>query len=383
VIGSAADQQGRKYLLFFASTVSIVCSFFVWNSKTIYFSGFLICNELAKAFDHGVYLISFVYAIELANVENRLLYLILSNCIYPLAQILKAYISWKNKHWRTIYLKCMLAITPVAFLTLILPECPRWLFLKEKTTAGKKVIRLMARLNSKKLPLDIWKSSQTAKVFGQNLIKEQFYTIYAIFRDRNIRKLTFLLMTTWTSIMLTYRSSLKLAGDYSDYYYTDQILKAAVDLVSIIVLGVQMHFFEHRNVLVFGCIISNLFLLASAVLKSFSEFSSTTYIVAKGFGITSHFTANQVFACIYIVTMELYPTATRCTGLSIGSIMVRLGGILLLYVDIDTLKYPWMFYSAVTILGFTTSFIVYRFPKTKYLQMETIEESESFYENIQ
>ena len=33
----------------------------------------------------------------------------------------------------------MLAITPVAFLTFILPESPRWLFLKEKTTEGKKV----------------------------------------------------------------------------------------------------------------------------------------------------------------------------------------------------------------------------------------------------
>ena len=42
---------------------------------------------------------------------------------------------------------------------------------------------------------------------------------------------------------------------------------------------------------------------------------------------------------------------TRCTGLSIGSIMVRLGGIFMLYANIETYKYPWMFYSGVTILG--------------------------------
>ena len=63
------------------------------------------------------------------------------------------------------------------------------------------------------------------------------------------------------------------------------------------------------------------------------------------------FYKTQFFVSLHITKNLLIIQHSRCTGLSIGSIMVRLGGIFLLYVDIDTLKYPWMFYSAVTILG--------------------------------
>uniref|UniRef100_A0A0N5C6A6 MFS domain-containing protein n=1 Tax=Strongyloides papillosus TaxID=174720 RepID=A0A0N5C6A6_STREA len=269
-----------------------------------------------------------------------------------------AYFVMDSLGWRWLLIISSLPLLIYSFVSIWLPESPRFSISAGKKDEAYNVLKEIAFYNNKKMPegeLIVLKKSST-KTRGS--IRNLFIP--------NLRRTTLLLWFIWTVNAFSYYGNILLTtiflqssdechggghkmnvsessgcrpldkDDYVDIFTTSF---AEIPGLSLVVLVIELIGRKKTMALGFG-----MFSISTSILYFCLSrpFVTTLLFVARAF-------ISDTFQCVYVYTPEVYPTSLRSIGLGASSGMARMGAIVTPFVAQVVSTYS--LYIPVTVYG--------------------------------
>jgi len=277
-------------------------------------------------------------------------------------------------------LACTIICSPLLIFMLIIPESPRWQFVKGKDKQAKKTIRRMAKLNKTAISNETWKKSEISEEKTETDTEVRKCTTIDLFRLPRTRLITLNLCFNWFVESLVYYGVALNAGSLPGDLYVNNVLNGCVEIASYIICILTMDRIGRRIVLSGSLFIAGFGLLISLLLLEFGEDNPSLVTTSQVFAFIGKGGISASFSIVYNVSGELYPTPTRSIALGTASMASRIGGIICPYIILLQDYIRWLPNAIFAALGLTAAVLSLFFPETNNCRMlETLEEAEEFY----
>jgi len=220
-------------------------------------------------------------------------------------------------------------------------------------------------------------SEKIKRTKGTNIEK---YSVFDLFKTRNIRFISLIIMFAWFTVNILYYGLILNLGHLEGDPFLNGFLLSSIEIFSCLtILIVPM--IGGKKIL-----LQNVYLLAGAacLLSTFVKYAisnATGDKIVVILALIGKFGAKLGFLLIYSVTSEVYPTAVRATGLSLGSMTARIGGMATPFIVQVQALVPWLTQTIFGVLGIAAYFTCRNLPETDNCQtLTTLKEAETFYE---
>jgi putative MFS transporter len=304
--GRLADRIGRRGVLI--ATVSCDAVFGTLSIFAPDFTFLLFMRFLTGAAVGGTLPVDYAMMAEFLPAKNRGRWLVLLEGFWAVGTLVVALAAWLFSLWNVAEAwRLIFAVTAVPAivgfgLRFFVPESPLYLLRKGRGGDAKAIIDRMALVNGHSAlgqEVDIAPATPTRGI--------------GIF-SHALRRRTLLILAVWFPP--------KLAGDgfgfVRGYGFLVLIALAQIPGYALAAYGVEK--WGRRPTLVAFCILSAMGSILFVV-------GSTALLVASSLLIMS-FALLGTWGALYAYTPELYPTASRATGMGAAGAMARLGGLL-------------------------------------------------------
>eukprot|EP00057_Strongylocentrotus_purpuratus_P013413 XP_011667887.1 PREDICTED: organic cation transporter protein [Strongylocentrotus purpuratus] len=294
--------------------------------------------------------------------------------------MLLAGIAYWIRDWRMLQVALVTPLFILFIFLIILPESPRWLISQGETEKAKKIIKHAAKVNKVQLPEDFLDehddvnknlNGDTQKDDTQE--KERRPNVTDIFRHRNMRRRTLILMYIWSVCAVVYHGFNLSTSTLGINVYISFFVSAAIEIpaYTLDIFIVQHHWLGRRRSMVLTLLLGGVACLLTIFIAP-GPFRAGVAFIGK-FGISA------AFGLIYLYTIELFPTSLRTAGLGICSMTGRIANILAPLILLTTeywIHTPLVIFGSCTILaGILCLFL----PETRGKKLpETIEDGENF-----
>jgi len=379
LFGNLADKIGRKRTLVMTYICTLSCSFATPYSKT--FVTFISLRFLTAVFLIGMYISTFAYASELVESKYRTKVGLLHSSMFPVGYTITTLVANKFRNWKSIMLIISLLTTPLLVFSFVLPESPRWLFANGKDEEGKEVIRRMARLNRQKLDESIWKKTELENNIKLKDESDRKYSTVDLLKPPFTR-ITFKVMFCWfATFMVLFGVSLNTGNLHGDFFI-NSIIFGILFLASNIVGAVLFEKIGRRRTMSLSYLVGSIGLIVSMLINELADPNLGLQKLGVAFAFIGKFGISTTFACVYILTSELYPTVIRSNGIGLGSFAARIGSISAPFILGLQYSVKWLPNTIFSTFGIAAVFVSLTFPETRNIDiMETTEEAEFFYEH--
>ncbi|KAI5637799.1 sugar transporter domain-containing protein [Phthorimaea operculella] len=319
VAGWMSDRFGRKPTMIFCATAGIIGHFKPF--ATSYYM-YLVIEFIEALLNAGVYVAMSVMLIEFGGKSNRVFAGVLIAYVVYMGECLFAAIAMAVPYWKNLVR--IIYTPPIFFLTYIflIQESPRWQVLNGKTDQAKKTIKDIARTN--KLHID----EQDLKEIDDVKLKLAFSIdsyekrdgLKEIFTSKEIlKRLVVASVCRFASGFIYYGlvvNSVLLPGNK----YTNFLLSTIMSFPGELIAMYLMNRIGRKMPLMVGYLVCGAMCVASG------------YATANWLKVTCFCLGKMVIAACFTgvitYTMEFFPTSTRASLLSLGSVMSRLGAML-------------------------------------------------------
>ncbi|XP_072277520.1 solute carrier family 22 member 6-B-like isoform X2 [Pyxicephalus adspersus] len=292
---------------------------------------------------------------------------------YTVGQLVLVGLAYLIQDWRMLQLAASIPFFIYFIYSWWLPESSRWLVLSGKYEQAIIDMKKVARINGKteegeKLTVEVIKYDMQREI---NAASKANYTVLDLIRTPVIRRISLCISCTWFSTSFAYYG---LAMDLQKFglsIYIIQVIFGTVDIPAKFISYFIMTYIGRRVLQAFALILAGVAILVNIFVPEDYHVARIAMVVfGKGCLAAS-------FNCVYLFTGELYPTVIRQTGMGMGTLMARLGGIVAPLVQMTTDFYhhlPLIIFSLCPILsGITASLL----PETLGVPLpETIQEVE-------
>ncbi|KAM9302301.1 solute carrier family 22 member 6-A-like [Gastrophryne carolinensis] len=371
VLGGLSDRYGRRALLIWSylqMAVSGICTAFAPNYLTYCVFRFLTGMALS-----GMGINTSALIVEWVPTKVRTIAGTLSAYSYTIGQLVLAALAYSIREWRWLQL-CVSAPYFIFFLySWLFPESARWLVLYGKTDRAVKEMKRVARFNGKKEEAE----KISAETLKADMKKElasgsSSYTYYDLVRTNTMRKISFGVSCIWFSTSFAYYGLAMDLQKFGVSIYLIQVIFGAVDFPAKLISTTSMICIGRRVTQFCTLCLGGVTLLANIFVPSEQQILRTCLAVF-GKGCMS-----GSFCCIFLFTMELYPTVIRQSGLGLANTMARVGGIVAPLVMMLGDFYPFLppvIYGGSLIVS---ALVLYILPETGNRPLpDTIEEVEA------
>ncbi|KAM8921858.1 solute carrier family 22 member 14 isoform 3-T3 [Lycaon pictus] len=203
IFGFVSDKLGRYPTILMSLLGLIIFGFgaaFVNTFHQYLFFRFVVSQALV------CYAISSVcLATEWLVGQHRAHAIILEHCFFSMGVMFLTGLAYILPHWRLLFLVGGAPVFPLISYIWMLPESPRWLMLKGKLGAAKRVLCYAASVNEKTIPLSLLDKLQLP---GKKVTKASVLDFY---NNRHLRKVTLVMGCVWFTVGYSYFTmSLKL-----------------------------------------------------------------------------------------------------------------------------------------------------------------------------
>ena len=376
VFGDLSDKYGRKPV-FFASVV-IQTVFGLLSGVVPEYWSFVSMRLVVGMTTSGVFLVSYVLAMEMVGPKYRVIAGTLCQYYYTFGFFVMALIAYfLNHNWQL--LQIVLTVPTVVFVSYwwVMPESVRWLIRKGRYEQAKKQIKEVAEENRVLMTdsdlEDMISVAEAEQKREEEERSNKSVGFFDLFRTPNMRVKTLTLFFLWFVNSGTYYGLSLNASNLGGNPYFNFLLAADVEIPAY---AFNLVFLNRlgRRIALCGCM-----LLAAVVLLA-SIFIPQDYtgllIALSMFGklaITSS------YGIVYIFSAEIFPTDVRNVGIGGSSMCARIGGILCPYVNLlgDTWNpLPLIIYGALAGLGGLLGLVL---PETLNKELpESIADGENF-----
>ncbi|XP_029467527.1 solute carrier family 22 member 6-A-like isoform X2 [Rhinatrema bivittatum] len=320
VFGSLSDRFGRRTILIWShlqmaitGTCAAFSPNFVWYCVFRFLTGMSIS---------GIGLDSVSLIVEWIPTRVRAITGTLTGYFYTTGQLVLAGLAYAIRDWRWLQLIVSLPFFVFFLYSWWFPESARWLVLARKPEQAVRMLKKVARINGRqeegeKLTTESLKFSMQKEVAAS----ESTYTAADLLRTPAVRHISFCLSLAWFSTSFSYYGLAMDLQSFGVNIYLIQVIFGAVDIPAKFIATTAMCYIGRRITLATSLLIASLAILGNIfVPKDMQILRTSLAVLGKG-------CLASCFTCVFLFTMELYPTVIRQSGLGLASSMARVGGI--------------------------------------------------------
>lgn len=348
----------------------------------------------------GVFLVSYVLAMEMVGKSYRVLAGTLCHYYYTVGFFIMAIIAFfLNYDWRLLQVssfecsskvlkqlefffnfQIVLSLPTLGFVIYwwVMPESVRWLIRKGRNEEAKRYIMdKVARENRAMISegmVDEMINAEKRKYEGEE--SSSCTGILDLLSYPVMRRRAFNIFFQWFVISGSYYGLSLGASDLSGGNpYISFILSAAVEIPAYLINIAVMNrpFFGRKRTL------SGLMLLAGLTLLALIFIPSTQTELRTGLVMTGKLAITSSYCVIYIMSAEIFPTEVRNAGIGASSMCARIGGILCPYVNLMAeywLPLPGIVYGSLAV---ASGLLATLLPETLQKQLpESLQDGETF-----
>uniref|UniRef100_A0A8C7BHI3 Major facilitator superfamily (MFS) profile domain-containing protein n=1 Tax=Neovison vison TaxID=452646 RepID=A0A8C7BHI3_NEOVI len=299
VFGIFSDRCGRKAAL--RSGILLMMAAGTSAAFSPSFLAYCVLRFLSGMAMTGIIITSL--SMEWTPTQRRTLVNIYTMYMVTLGQVVLTGLAYLIRPWRWLQ-----GTLSVAYVIILLYS---W-YVSSQTPRGLRRVALAGALSS---VVRLHMQEDTAA------IKETPFLL-DLFRTPGLRRTTCCIALGWFSAGFSFFGLGLDVQKFGFNIYWTQLLFTVVDFPMKLVTGLSMGYFGRRITaislqLVAGCVI----LVTSFLPRDLNTFKMILCLFGKG-------SLAGCFSCLYLYTMELFPTEVRQTGMSAGIFSTRLGSLL-------------------------------------------------------
>ncbi|XP_044537966.1 solute carrier family 22 member 20-like [Gracilinanus agilis] len=311
--------------------------------------------------------------LEWTPTEKRILVNTCTTYAFSVGQILLVGWAYMIREWRWLQFSTSASFGIILLFSLALPESARWLITHNKLHVAVKTLQKVAWINGQK---EEGKKLTPEEIMSH--IQEDLETVKSnshfrtLFRTPGICKITLCIMPGWFAIGFSLYGLILDLQKFGLSIYLVQLLFALIDFPARLLVAISMSYLGRRFTLIFCAVFSgSMIIIGIFVPEDLAALRMTLTGLGKG-------SLAGVISCLFLYTMELYPTEIRQIGMSIGSFSSRFGSLLSPIVFIigsySSNLQPLLFGIVPILSAIAASFLIetHGFPL-----LETIQETEN------
>jgi len=320
VFGRLADRYGRRRILL----ITVACDA-IFGLASVFAPDFLMLlglRFLTGLAVGGTLPVDYAMMAEFLPPKNRGRWLVFLEGFWAVGTIIVAIAAWVTSElgtpdaWRWIFLVTGLPALIGVGLRFLVPESPMQLLKAGRGDEAKQVIeRMLARNGRAPLPNDTAIVSSAAPARSAGLFSPE------------LRRRTLLILAVWFLVSISYYGVFtwlpgRLAGDGFGFVrgYGFLLVVALAQVPGYMLAAYGVEAWGRRPTLI-G------FLVLSALGCGLFVLAADPLLIGAAILIMS-FALLGTWGALYAFTPELYPTASRATGMGAAGAMARLGGLL-------------------------------------------------------
>ncbi|RVJ53246.1 MFS transporter [Sinorhizobium meliloti] len=317
--GRLADRIGRRRVLI--ATVACDAAFGLLSVFAQDFTVLLLLRFLTGAAVGGTLPVDYAMMAEFLPARNRGRWLVMLEGFWAVGTLIVALAAWAASlagvadAWRYIFAVTAIPALIGVGLRFLVPESPLYLLRLGKTSEAKAIVDEILVVNGK-MRLGA----------GASLVPPPPTASAGIF-SADLRKRSLMILAIWFLVSISYYGVFtwmppRLAGEgfgfVRGYGFLVVLALAQIPGYALAAYGVEK--WGRRPTLIGFCLLSALGCLLFVA-------AGTAMLIGVSLLIMS-FALLGTWGALYAYTPELYPTASRATGMGAAGAMARLGGLL-------------------------------------------------------
>ncbi|XP_036831578.1 solute carrier family 22 member 6-A isoform X1 [Oncorhynchus mykiss] len=343
LFGFLADKYGRRNIILVGLTIQSTCGVgaaFAPNFYVYVFLRFVVGTAIS-----AVIMNAFVLGTEWTGSKHRMLAGIITDYFFGFGYIILAGLAYLIRDWR----KLQLAISAPGFLFIfyiwVLPKSARWLMANQRYEEAMDLVRKAALMNGKPLREDI-EICQGYKDMVK--IEERTkHTVIDLVRTPKMRRSSLIMFYLWfVNVLVYYGLSLNIS-DFGMSIYLTQLIFGLVEMPARTITLFTLNHSRRVSQIAFLAVGGLACLLTVFIPDDLSIIRTILAMVGK-FGITAS------LSIVYVYSAEVFPTVIRQSGIGMGSMCARAGGVLAPIIYLlrgVSKKAPMVLFGLCTLLG--------------------------------
>ncbi len=317
--GRLADRIGRRRVLI--ATVACDAVFGLLSVFAQDFSVLLLLRFLTGVAVGGTLPVDYAMMAEFLPARNRGRWLVMLEGFWAVGTLIVALAAWGASlagvadAWRYIFAVTALPALIGLGLRFLVPESPLYLLRRGKTSEAKAIVDRILVVNGK-----------TQLGADASLVPSPVAQSAGIF-SVDLRKRSLMILAIWFLVSISYYGVFtwmppRLAGEgfgfVRGYGFLVVLALAQIPGYALAAYGVEK--WGRRPTLIGFCLLSALGCLLFVIAGNATLIAASLLIMS--------FALLGTWGALYAYTPELYPTASRATGMGAAGAMARLGGLL-------------------------------------------------------
>ncbi|KAJ0183568.1 hypothetical protein K1T71_001544 [Dendrolimus kikuchii] len=328
---------------------TVLCDKFVYESlETIFaeFSQRTPCKDFFGLFFYTLgYIIGLLVKIpmvELARPSLRAAFACATGVAYGMGGMLFSLIAWRTQYWRHLLwvIHSFALLLPLYWL--LLPESPRWLFVKGRANEIVAAIKRAAKWN--KVLLDEATIKRLSELTTRQEEQKQTGNPWLRLLKSKVLMARFGVCSwCWIAVSFVYYgltiNSVSLSGDK----YVNFALNMSMEIVASLLLMMALERFGRKWSIFLAFTVCGV----ACVVPYFISHSGT----GMGLYFVGKLAITFAFNSVYVFTAELFPTDARSSALAACSLVGRVGSILAPQTPLLSLYVQALLYGACSALA--------------------------------
>uniref|UniRef100_A0A452TXM9 Solute carrier family 22 member 20, pseudogene n=1 Tax=Ursus maritimus TaxID=29073 RepID=A0A452TXM9_URSMA len=306
--GIFSDRCGRKMALQSGTLLMITMGTSAALAPS--FPAYCVLRFLSGMAMTGIIITSLCLTMEWTPTHRRTLVNIYAMYMITLGQVVLSGLAYLIRQWRWLQGTVSVAYVIILLYSWGLPESACWLITHNKIDKAVKNLQTVARLNGRK-EQGRKLTPEVVRIHVQEdmaAVKESPFFL-DLFRTPGLCMTTCCIALGWFSAGFSFYGLGLDVQKFGFNIYWTQVVFSVVDIPTKLLTGLSMGYFGRRITTV------SLLLVAGCVILMI------LCLLGKG-------SLAGCFTCLYLFTMELFPTEVRQIGMSAGIFSTRLGSLL-------------------------------------------------------
>nr|XP_035975138.1 solute carrier family 22 member 20-like isoform X1 [Halichoerus grypus] len=319
--GIFSDSCGRKTALQSGTLLMIIMGTGAAFAPS--FPAYCVLRFLSGVAMTGIIITSLCLAMEWTPTQRRMLVNIYTMYMISLGQAVLTGLAYLIHQWRWLQGTVSVAYVIILLYSWGLPESACWLITHNKPDKAVKNLQAVARLNGKK-EQGRKLTPEVVRIHMQEdtaAVKESPFFL-DLFRTPGLCRVTCCIALGWFSAGFSFYGLGLDVQKFGFNIYWTQVLFTVVDIPTKLLTGLSMAYLGRRITTVSLLLVAGCMILSTAFLpQDMNTFQMILCLLGKG-------SLAGCFSCLYLYTMELFPTEVRQIGMSAGIFSTRLGSLL-------------------------------------------------------
>lgn len=318
VFGWSSDRVGRKITICVGLLLLIAAAFAVsWAPEII---SFTILEFIIGGTNHGSFLCTNVLGQELVGPSKRKYTGTIQHMFFSIGLVYQTIVYYFSRDWQ---ISCIvLAASCIIFIPYwwLIPESPRWLISQGRNEEANVILQKMAKVNGTKLSPDV--------VANLTIKKEKTGSFKDLLKSKTMCLRAVILCFNWMAVCLMYYGVTFNAGNIGDFYL-NFFLMGIVEFPGILSTILLIDRIGRKKMHLMCMMLGGIACLCTIFTVTFARETLRPLTIALA--VIGKMASSAAFVCVYIFTVELFPTVIRNVALGGGSCFARIGSMIAPY----------------------------------------------------